>query len=233
MFIHGFIPPQEGAPRPPAVLVLQEAFGVNPHIRRLCRRLAGTGVAVFSPELFHRTGPGLEFGYEDFPRIRPILGELTNARVGEDLAAAFRHVAARPDVDPTKIAVWGFCLGGWAAVLAACELPLAACVSFYGGGIVRVRPGFGITPLLDRLASAACPLLLVYGAKDAGIPPEDVEAVRARLSNLGKRFEIEVYPEAGHGFFCEDRAAYHAGSAEASWVQATRWLREQLQGTGA
>ena len=199
MILHGFLPDSAPAGRLPAIIIVQEAFGVNPHIRRLCRRVASEGYAVFSPELFHRSGAGLEFGYDEFPRIRPILGGLTNEMILGDMRAAHRHVAGRPDVDPARIATWGFCLGGWVSVLAACELPIAAAVSFYGGGMVNPRPGIAFTPLMDRLASVRCPLLLVYGGQDQGIPPADIEAVRSRLSSLGKSHEVEVYPEGATG----------------------------------
>jgi carboxymethylenebutenolidase len=227
MDLHGFIPDSPTGPLP-AIIVLQEAFGVNPHMKRVCRRIAELGYAAFSPELFHRSGKGLEFGYDEFPRIRPIFAGLTNAMILEDLQASFGHIARRPDVDPARIASWGFCLGGWASVLTACELPVAAAVSFYGGGMVNPRPGFGFTPIIDRFTSIRCPLLLVYGAKDQGIPHADIEAVRSRLASLGKEHEVEVYPEGGHGFFCEDRAAYDRPSAEAAWTRATAWLARKM-----
>jgi carboxymethylenebutenolidase len=227
MDLHCFIPDAPPG-RLPAIIVLQEAFGVNPHMKRVCRRIAEAGYAAFSPELFHRSGRGLEFGYDEFPRIRPIFAALTNAMILEDLQAAYAHVAKRPDVDPARIASWGFCMGGWASAFAACELPLAAAVSFYGGGMVNPRPGIGFTPILDRFSSIGCPLLLVYGGLDQGIPPADIEAVKARLTSLGKEFEVEIYPDGGHGFFCEDRAAYERPSAEAAWTRATGWLASRL-----
>jgi carboxymethylenebutenolidase len=228
MDLHCFVPESSSTTRLPAIIILQEAFGVNPHIKRVCQRVAAAGYAAFAPELFHRTGAGLEFGYDEFPKIKPIMGGLTNAQIAEDLRVTHSHVRKLPQVDFARIASWGFCLGGWAAVLAACELPLAASISFYGGGLVRGRPGIGFTPLLDRFDSIQCPLLLVYGAQDTGIPPEDIQAVQSKLTALGKTFELEIYPDAGHGFFCEDRAAYHRASAEASWTRATTWLAAKL-----
>jgi carboxymethylenebutenolidase len=228
MDLHGFVPDGPPDRRYPAVMVLQEAFGVNPHIKRVCRRVADAGYAAFSPELFHRSGPGLEFGYDEFPKIRPIFGALTNAQVLEDLRVAHGHISTRPDVDHTRIASWGFCFGGFASVMAACELQIAAAISFYGGGLVHARPGFGLTPLMGSMETIRCPVLLVYGAKDTGITPKDIADVEARLSSLGKDFEVEVYPNGGHGFFCEDRAAYDKDSAEAAWTRATAWLSEML-----
>jgi carboxymethylenebutenolidase len=229
MDLHGFLPDAARPGRRAAVIVLQEAFGVNPHVKRVCRRVASLGYAAFSPELFHRAGAGLEFGYDEFSKIKPMLGALTNAQISEDLRVAHAHISQRPDVEATRIASWGFCMGGWASMLAACDLPIAAAISFYGGGLVHPRPGIGFTPLMDRLESIRCPLLLVYGAQDAGIPPADIAALQSRLASLGKDHEVEVYPDAGHGFFCEDRSAYHRAAAEASWDRATRWLAAKLR----
>ena len=228
MDLHGFLPDDASAGRRSAVLVLQEAFGVNPHIKRFCKRLAEAGYAAFAPELFHRSGAGLEFGYDEFPKIKPIMGELTNDRILEDLKVAHQNIIQRPDIDPTRIASWGFCMGGWASVLAACELPIAAAVSFYGGGLVKPRPGIGFTPLIDRLDSVRCPLLLVFGAKDQSIPPEDIGALQSRLTARGKPHEVEIYPGGGHGFFCDDRPAYDPASAAAAWTRATNWLSAKL-----
>jgi carboxymethylenebutenolidase len=228
MDLHCFTPDASDARRLPAVIVIQEAFGVNPHIKRVCRRVASAGYAVFSPELFHRTGKGLEFGYDEFPKVKPIMAELTNGRILEDVRAAHQHIIGRADVDPARVATWGFCLGGWVAMLSACELPISASVSFYGGGLVHQRHGFGFTPLIGRFDSIRCPVMLVFGARDEGIPPVDIYALRSRLASLGKDHVIRVLPEGGHGFFCEDRPAYHKATAEASWALATDWLASKL-----
>jgi len=228
MDLHGFVPDGAAGRRIPAVIVLQEAFGVNAHMKRVCRRVAELGYAAFAPELYHRSGPGVTYGYDEFPKLRPLLAGLTTERILEDLRAAHGHVGALPFVDAGRIASWGFCMGGWASVLVACEMPLAAAVSFYGGGMVRPREGIAFTPIIDRLERVGCSLLLVYGAQDPSIPPEDIGAMRAALASHGKPHEVEIYPDAGHGFFCEDRPAYHRASAEAAWKRATAWLAARL-----
>jgi carboxymethylenebutenolidase len=228
MDVHGFVP--DGADRAPVpgVIVLQEAFGVNAHVKRVCRRIAGLGYAAFAPELYHRSGRGVVFGYDEFAKARPILGALTNERILEDLRVAHSHVGRLPYVDRGRMAAWGFCMGGWAAVLAACEMPLAAALSFYGGGLVRARKDIAFTPLMGRLQNAGCPLLLVFGGQDPSITPADIEAVHSRLAQCGKPHEVEIYPDGGHGFFCEDRAAYHRPTAEAAWARAAAWLAGRL-----
>jgi carboxymethylenebutenolidase len=228
MVVHGFLPAGPATTRWPAVIILQEAFGVNAHVKRVCQRVAAAGYAAFAPELFHRAGAGLEFAYDEFPKVRPLLGALTNGQLLEDLRVTHHYICQLPNIDPARIASWGFCLGGWASILAACELPLAAAISFYGGGMVHPRPGMGFTPLVAHFNSIHCPVLLVYGGMDASIPPADINAVQSRLAALGKDYEIEVYPEGGHGFFCEDRTAYHQASAIEAWTRATRWLAAKL-----
>lgn len=229
MDVHAFIPDIGSVRRLPAVLLLQEAFGVNAHIKRVGARIASLGYAAFAPELFHRAGAGVTAGYGDFAVIKPILGQLSNERIAEDLKATHKLMVSRPEVDPSRVAAWGFCMGGWAAMLAACELPIAAAVCFYGGGMVHPRPGIGFGPLLDRMVTVRCPLLLVYGGKDAGIPAADIGAVQARLTSLGKRHEVEVYPEGGHGFFCDERKDYNAASAEEAWTRTSTWLASRFE----
>jgi len=229
MDIHVVVPGRPGQHRQQAVLVLQEAFGVNAHILRVCERLAAAGYLAAAPELFHRTGRGVQFSYGDFEKVRPILGQLTNDKLLTDVRAAHEFLAGRPDVDPRRIAVIGFCLGGFATALAACHLHVAAAVSFYGGGLARARPGIGLTPLLEDLGNLSSPTLFIFGEKDQSIPPADVEAVRARLPAVGQPHEIIVYPDAGHGFCCDERPSYHAATAQAAWIRAAQWLEMHLR----
>ena len=228
MEVHLFAPARAGRHAQQGILLFQEAFGVNGHIRRVAERLARAGYTVAAPELFHRTGAGLQFGYGDFEHVRPVMAQLTNARVLMDARAACEALEAQPGIDPRRIAAVGFCLGGFAAALTACHLPVAAAVSFYGGGIARARPGFGLAPLLEDFAGLAGPALFVFGDQDQGIPPADVEAIRSRLRALGKPHEIAVYPGAGHGFFCDERPAYHPAAAEQAWTRTLHWLESFL-----
>lgn len=233
MDIHVTVPPRANRHRRQAVLVFQEAFGVNPHMLRVCERLAGAGYIAAAPELFHRTGRGVQFGYGQFEQVRPVLSQLTNDRLLMDARAAYEFLAARADVDPRQIATIGFCMGGFVSALAACHLHVATAISFYGGGLARARPGIGFKPLLEDFASLSCPTLFVFGDKDQSIPREDIEAVRARLMALGKPHEVVVYPDAGHGFCCDERPSYHAAAAQAAWARAFHWLETYLPATPA
>ena len=225
MAIHWALPSGNAAPATlPGILVFQEAFGVNPHILRVCERLAEAGYVAAAPELFHRAGAGAVFGYDDFARVRPLFSRLTNAQLLDDVRASFAALKQSPLVDPSRLFSIGFCLGGFVSILAALDLPLAAAVSFYGGGISRARPGIGLTPLLDELNNLRCRTLHVFGEKDSSITAEDVALIRTRLESLHKPHEINVYPNAGHGFFCEDRPAYEPNAAQAAWARTLAWL---------
>lgn len=211
-----------GRPDAPGVVVLQEAFGVNHNIQEVCRRLAREGYRALAPELFHRTGAGVDVPYTDFAQARPHMAALTNEALEHDIKAALEILHQSDQPAP---AVLGFCLGGFGTVLAACRFPIRGAVSFYGGGIVRARPGFGLTPLLGELAHRTVPLLCLFGAEDQSIPAADIEAIRAALAMPSARGEIEVYPGAGHGFCCDDQEAYRPGPAATAWARALAFLK--------
>jgi carboxymethylenebutenolidase len=210
------------------VVVAQEAFGVNHHIRDVCRRFAEAGYLALAPELFHRSGRGIEIPYGDMPPAMEQLRALTNDGVEEDLAAAFEHLGARADVDPARVGLVGFCVGGFAAFLGACRLSPVATVSFYGGGIVRQRPQFELRPILDEASNIRRPILCLFGAEDQGITPEDVNAIRERLDRLPIPHEVVVYPDAGHAFFCDARPSYRAAPAADAWRRTVEWLARHI-----
>lgn len=225
----GPMPAFEAAPdaaaRAPALLVFQEAFGVNSHIKNVCRRFAEQGYVALAPELYHRNGPGRTFGYDDFKKLLASGYLISNEKILMDARAAHRFLVSNPAVDTARIFGVGFCMGGFASMLSACHLKLLKAVSFYGGGMTKPRPGIPLSPILEDFKTLACPALLIFGEKDSSIPMEDVGIIRDRLESLGKSFEIEVYPGAGHGFFCEERVSYDPPSAQAAWARTLAWFR--------
>ena len=223
--------PPAGDPAP-AVIVLQEAFGVDDHIRSICRRLAREGYLAVAPELYHREGEGITLGYGDFSLVRPHLSLLDNAGIESDLKTTLRALRADPDVDGARIAALGFCAGGFAAFLAACRTDVAAAICFYGGGIVRERPGMRMSPLLPEADRIACPLLAFFGEEDASISAADAAALGDRLRALGKSFEIVSYPAAGHGFFNDARDSYRASAAVDAWQRTLAFLDRELLADG-
>lgn len=206
--------------RRPGIVVFQEAFGVNDHIRDVASRFAALGFVAVAPELYHRTGARVEGDYGDFKALGPHFNALTNEGMVADIRAAFAWLVAQPDVDPARIAAVGYCLGGRAAYLANAAVPLAASVSYYGGGIA---PG-----LLDRAPKLDGPQLFFWAGKDARILPEHHRAVADALHAANKPFVNVEFSEADHGFFCDQRASYHAPSARQSWALTLQFLRDHL-----
>ena len=149
-----------------------EALGVNDQIRGVAKRYAEQGFMVIAPDVFHRVAPDFETNVLEWDTLRPLVKSLTTESLIADTAAAHGWLTSQRDVDRSKIAAVGFCLGGRAAYLANSELPLAASVSYYGGGIAQ--------SLLDRAPKLSGPQLFFWGGKDANITPEHTRAVVGR-----------------------------------------------------
>lgn len=201
----------------PGIIVLQEAFGVNSHIRKVTDRLAGQGYVAIAPELYHRTAPGFEGNYQDFTSALPHARAVTLTTAEADLRAAFAWLRARPEVKNDEIFSAGFCMGGKISFLANSLLPLRAAVSFYGGGIAP--------ELLDQAATLHGPMLLIWGGLDKHIKPEHRLAVTDALQAQGKIFVNVEFSNADHGFFCDERAAYQPQAARQAWSLVLEFLR--------
>ena len=205
------------------IIVLQEAFGVNDYIRRMTDRFAAQGYLAIAPEFFHRTVLGFEADYEKKEGVAEAMGALTAEGQIADAQAAYDWLLAELNPDghlvSIKVVAIGFCMGGRAAYLANSALPLAASVSFYGGGIAT---------LLDRAAALHGPQLLVWGGADAHIPPEQTRAIADALAVAGKPYVEATWSEAGHGFACDARSSYHAPSAHQALALADAFFVENL-----
>jgi len=200
-----------GAPKG-AVVVIQEIFGVNHHIRAVCDRLAGEGYVAIAPSIFDRIEPGFTSGYSP--------DEIATARkfvANPDWAAMLRDAQAAIDAvkDVGPVGIIGFCLGGSVAYAAGTKLSgLSAAIGYYGGAIVRFAD--------DK---PKVPTQLHFGEKDAGIPLSDVETVKAKRPEV----EIHVYPGAQHGFNCDERASYDKTSADIAWPRSLAFLARHLK----
>jgi carboxymethylenebutenolidase len=220
------LPESEGPA--PAVIIAQEAFGVNTHIQEVCRRFAGEGYVALAPDMYHRTGRMLAFAYDD-PRRREPFSALTNEGIESDINAALAHLIDLPEVDAGRIGIVGFCVGGFMAFLAACRTDVATAVCFYGGGIVNRREGLQLEPLLSEADRIKVPVLCLFGEKDASIPLNEVEAIRQRLAMQPREHQVHVYPGAEHGFFCDERASYNPQAAADAWQRTVQWLELRLK----
>ena len=215
----------------PGVVVFMEIFGINSHIRDVVDRVAREGYVVLAPDFFHRTGPGIEVGYDDdgFAQGMALLNQLESGEMVSDGRAAVAYLRARSDVSG-KIGAMGFCIGGHMTYLAACENDIAAAASFYGGGIAAPEGIGGGASTIGRTGGISGNILCLFGEKDAFIPPDHVEAIKAALKDAGTAHEVVVYPGADHGFFCDQRAAYQKAAAEDAWGRVKALFADKLQG---
>ncbi|MBR0794047.1 dienelactone hydrolase family protein [Bradyrhizobium jicamae] len=199
-----------GAPKG-AVVVIQEIFGVNHHIRSVCDRLASERYVAVAPSIFDRITPNFQSGYSP--------DEIANARkfvANPDWAAMLRDTQAA--IDPVTsagpVGIIGFCLGGSVAYAAATKLDgLTAAVGYYGGAIARFADD------KPRVATQ-----LHFGEKDAGIPLSDVEIIKTKRPEV----EVFVYPGAQHGFHCDERASYDKASADIAWPRSLAFFAKHL-----
>jgi carboxymethylenebutenolidase len=220
--------PAEGGPHP-AVVVFMEIFGINSHIRDVTERVAREGYVALAPDYFHRTGPGIELGYDDdgFAKGMELLHQLDADEMIADAKAAVAWVRGRDDTTD-KVGCMGFCIGGHMTYLAACETDVDAAASFYGGGITA-DPGPGGKPsTVSRTGGIGGRILCIFGGKDALIPSDQVQAVREALASAGTRHEIVVYDDADHGFFCDRRGTYDEAAAKDAWPRVQALFAEAL-----
>ncbi len=214
--------PEHGKSPFPALILFQEAFGVNHHIRKLADRFAAEGYLVIAPELFHRSGaPGVTIDYTDFPSAMPHMQALTPEGMEADIHAAWNWLQNNPQVLHGQIVATGYCLGGRASFLANTILPFKAVASYYGGGIAP--------DLIKRAASIQATHLFFWGGKDQHIPKENIETIKTELTNVGKKFINVEFSDADHGFFCDERASFNANAATLAWGLTLEFFIQNLK----
>ena len=209
----------------PAVLVLQEAFGVNDYVASEVRRLAGAGYAALAPDLFR----GETLSYTDWEPVKAKLQTLDDAALLADVRAALAFLDARDEVARGARGAVGFCMGGRLAFLSAAEFGerFVGAVSFYGGSVGPERPGL-FPSVLARGVDIRAPLMFHYGADDESIAPDEHARVARALSEWKKAYSLNVYPGAGHGFASIDRPSYRRDVAEAAWAATLEFFKEHL-----
>ena len=208
---NAYIAGPEGATR--ALVVVQEIFGVNRHMRRVADSFAAEGYAVIVPALFDRTERGVALGYEapDVARGRDLRGTIDAGKTLLDVLAAAAALPAS-----AKRGIVGYCWGGTVAWHGATRSSaFAASVGWYGGGIAAAKAEV-----------PHCPVQLHFGETDASIPMADVEAVRAAQPGV----EVFVYPGAGHGFGCEERGSYVPADAAVAQQRTLAFFARHLAG---
>lgn len=204
-----YIAQPEGRPKA-GLVVIQEIFGVNSHVRSVADDYAKQGYLAIAPALFDRARPGIELGYteDDVTEGREIRSQIDNNDALQDIAAAADAVRSAG-----KVAVVGYCWGGTLAWLSATRLQgLSAVSSYYGGGIGALAEE---TP--------HCPVIFHFGEQDHAIPMTEVDALKAAHPEL----PVHTYP-AGHGFNCEQRGSFEPTSAEIARERTLAFLTEKL-----
>jgi carboxymethylenebutenolidase len=211
------------------VIVVQEAFGVNPHIQDVTTRFAAAGYHAVAPAFFHRAGGGTA-DYTDFASVIPLFEGVTDDGILLDVDAAREHLHGRGFADPS-IGIVGFCFGGRITFLVAARRALGAAIGFYGGGIVS-KGALPFEPLIGEAGSLRTPWLGLFGDDDGGIPVDDVETLRAALGAAPVDTEIVRYPGAEHGFHCDARDSFHPDASADAWARTLAWLRQHIGGGG-
>ncbi len=212
-----------GPGRFPAVLVLQEIFGVNTYVRRMADRIAAEGYVAVAPDLFHRQGDRWEGRYDDFEPALERMQRFDDEVCLQDMDPILEAVRGRADVQGERTAVVGFCLGGRLAYSMACTKDIQASAAFYGVGI----PG----PPLAKTGGLGCPLLLFFAEKDQHALVTDAAIIERALAAQGKKADIVIFPGVDHGFFNDEREAFDPPTASAAWERLRLFLDRHLRGT--
>jgi carboxymethylenebutenolidase len=207
----------------PTILVVQEVFGVHEHIKDICRRLAKAGYYAIAPELYARQGNPAEVS-DIQELIQKIVVKVPTDQVMSDLDAAVAYAKSSGKADTTKLAVTGFCWGGWATWMYAAHNPnLKAAVAWYGSD----RKLTELTPKnpVDIASEVKCPVLAFYGGQDQSIPQNTIDKREAACKAADKTCEVKVYPDAPHGFNADYRPSYRPDDAKDAWARMLAWFQ--------
>ncbi len=210
--LDGYLALPTGPPKA-GLLVLQEIFGVTAHIRKVADEFAARGFLALAPALFDRLKPGTELAYSQINEARTLMQQVSIDDVAADLSASVATLRGLLLPPGTRVGAVGYCWGGAIADLAACRTDVNAAVSYYG----RAN--------LNWLAEKPrCPMLYHFGARDQLIPPEVIEQIRAGRPAS----DAWVYPDAGHGFNCDERPEFHAASASLALERTLAFFSQHL-----
>ncbi|MFN9279045.1 MAG: dienelactone hydrolase family protein [Betaproteobacteria bacterium] len=203
----------------PGLVLFQEIFGVNEHIRAVAEQYALDGFVVLAPDCFWRDAPQVELGYagDDWQRAFALMKAYRPEDALADIGMTVQALRARPEVAGGKVGAIGYCMGGRLAYLAAATAGVDAAVPYYGGGIHTQ---------LERAAGITCPMQFHYAEHDANIPLSAVAAVQQAFA--GRAAEVHTYTDAHHGFNCWARESYHAPSAALAHGRALAFLAQHL-----
>ncbi|MBU2759137.1 dienelactone hydrolase family protein [Acidithiobacillus sulfurivorans] len=212
----------------PGVVIFIEAFGINSHFQEVAERFAKAGYCAIVPDLYH----GKTYEYADFENAIGHLKTLKDDLAMQEAGLAIAELQKRPEVMKHAIGAVGFCMGGRFAFMANAVHAdkLSASVAFYGGGIAPDKDPAGRQPLLHLVDQMRAPLLLLYGAEDHSITPEEHGRIAAALSTAKKRYTLTLFPGAPHGFFADPRDSYRPEAAAEGWRLTLDHFSQHLGG---
>lgn len=213
----------------PGVVVIQEIFGVNDHIRDVTERIAKEGYVAIAPAIYQRQAPDFEVGYaeEDVVTGRKYKVQTKASELLSDVQSAVDYLKGLSSVKDDGFGCIGFCFGGHVTYLAATLPDIKAAASFYGAGIATGTPGGGpatitLTPKITGTIDC------FFGTEDSLIPNDQTEEIEAELKKHNIKHRVFRYP-AGHGFFCDRRGSYNAEAAADSWTRVKELFKLELK----
>ena len=225
-------PPPTAGTQWPAIIVVQEAFGVNRHIEKVCDRFAQAGYVAVAPAMFHREHPNPKLGYgeADVPARTKYMAALKDDEIITDLKYTVDYLKNMyPRTQGQKIGIVGFCVGGRIAYLAAATVPgLSAAVAYYPGRAL-VPFGEGNKAPIELTSQIKIPVMGNFGGTDQNPSPADVAKLEAELKKAKVTYDFKSYPQAGHGFNCDERTSYHKASADDAWTRTVGWFDKYLK----
>ncbi len=212
-----------GAAKPPVVLVAMEVFGLHEHIKDVTRRLGSLGAFAVAPDIYFRLGDLTQITQP--AQLMPLVNSKPDHELFSDLDATVAWAGLQGG-DTNRLGIIGFCRGGRTVWLYATHnASLKAGVAFYGS---LMDPPSAAMPknAFDLATDVKAPVLGLYGAEDASITPDQVEAMKERLEAAGKVAKFKIYPGAGHGFFADYRQSYRADVAQDAWMTMQAWFKK-------
>lgn len=207
--------PKPGPPKA-GLMIFQEAFGVNSHIRDVTERFARQGYAALAPELYHRVAPGFEGRYDDFASALPLAKQTTTSGLQSDVRATHQFLRERCG---DLIACVGYCMGGRISYLANITVPLKAAISYYGAAPAD---------MMGLAGRSSAPMLFYWGGLDKSIGPEQRQIVSEGMKASTKPWVELMFSDAEHGFFCDQRPSYNPRAAQLSWTLTLSFLDQHL-----
>lgn len=213
----------------PGVIVVQEIFGVNDHIRDVTRRFAREGYVAIAPAIYQRQAPGFEAGYsEEDLKIGREYKEQTNAtELTSDIQATIDFLQGLPQCKQGGVGTIGFCFGGHVVYLAAPLPEIKATASFYGAGIATNTPGGG-EPTIARTKDITGQIYCFFGTEDPLIPNEQVDSIEEELKKQNIPHQVFRYEGVTHGFFCDQRESYNEEAAQDAWQHVLNLFNQTL-----